>query len=105
MTVANFLYKTYKNVERFKNRSRVVCNDGYNVSIQASEYHYCTPRLTQDYYREVELGFPSKEDELINIYAETDFDYTKTVYGYVPIGIVEELIEKHGGINVEETLC
>lgn len=26
-------------------------------------------------------------------------DYTETVYGYVPIEIVEELINKHGGIK------
>lgn len=50
-------------------------------------------------YESVELGFPSTEDELINEYAEDDSDYTKTVYGYVPIEIVEELINKHGGIK------
>lgn len=37
------------------------------------------------------------EDELINEYAE-GLDYTDTAYGYVPIEIVEKLIEKHGGI-------
>ena len=45
------------------------------------------------------LGYPSSEDELINEYAEDCMDYTKTVYGYVPIEIVEKLIEKHGGIK------
>ena len=49
-------------------------------------------------YESVELGFPSIEDELINEYAE-DEPYTETVYGYVPIEIVEELINKHGGIK------
>lgn len=41
------------------------------------------------------------EDELINEYAEDDSDYTNTVYGYVPIEIVEELINKHGGIKTQ----
>lgn len=50
-------------------------------------------------YEEVELGYPSNEDELINDYAEDD-DYTGTVYGYVPIEVVEKLIEKHGGIKI-----
>ena len=49
-------------------------------------------------YESVELGYPSIEDELINEYAE-DEPYTETVYGYVPIEIVEELINKHGGIK------
>lgn len=32
-------------------------------------------------------------------YREDDLDYTDTVYGYVPIEVVEKLIEKHGGIK------
>jgi hypothetical protein len=38
--------------------SRIKCADGYNVSIQASSGHYCTPRETmQDvqYYSSFEL--------------------------------------------------
>ena len=83
-----------------ENRPRLYCNDGYSISVQASAFHYCKPRLDgiQD-YESVELGFPSTEDELINEYAEDDSDYTKTVYGYVPIEIIEELINKHGGIK------
>ena len=82
------------------NRPRLYCNDGYSISVQASAFHYCSPRLNglQD-YKSVELGYPSVEDELINEYAEDDLDYTDTVYGYVPIEVVEKLIEKHGGIK------
>jgi hypothetical protein len=48
----------------------------------------------------VELGFPSEEDDLITDYADMYVvdNPTKTVYPYVPIEIVNELIEKHGGI-------
>lgn len=106
-------------------RPRIVCNDGYSVSVQASEHMYCEPRYTQwqnedgwqvingDYlwacstprnfetdhytpYESVELGYPSEEDELINEYAEGD-DYTNTVYSYVPVNVVEQLVKKHGG--------
>ena len=35
-----------------------------------------------------------------NEYAEDDWNYTETVYGYVPIEVVEKLIEKHGGIKI-----
>lgn len=107
MTVKDWLTKTIKTHVYFDGtceiqeiRPRLYCNDGYSISVQASEYHYCSPRLNgaQD-YESVELGFPSKEDELINEYAEFGFDYTDTVYGYVPVEIVEKLIEKHGGIR------
>lgn len=107
MTVKDWLKKpvrthTYSDgtYEIQENRSRLYCNDGYSISVQASGFHYCEPRLNgvQD-YESVELGFPSMEDELINEYAEDDSDYTGTVYGYVPIEIVEELINKHGGIK------
>lgn len=115
-----------------KVRPRIVCQDGYSVSVQANEYAYCTPRYTQfqaedgwhvingayymssdtprnfrtdDYipYEEVELGYPSEPDDLINEYAEIGYDdtpnYTNTVHGYVPLDIVEKLIEKHGGFK------
>lgn len=107
MTVKDWLTKSIKvhtyydgRCEVQENRPRLYCNDGYSISVQASKFHYCRPRLDglQD-YESVELGFPSMEDELINEYAENDFDYTDTVYGYVPIEIVEKLIKKHGGIR------
>lgn len=106
MTVKDWLKKSVRThkcydglVEIQENRPRLCCNDGFSISVQASEFHYCEPRRNgvQD-YESVELGFPSVEDELINEYAEDCMNYTETVYGYVPIEIVEKLIEKHGGI-------
>ena len=108
MTVIEFLATTIKSHKYLfsdeiiqENRPRLYCNDGYSISVQASSFHYCKPRLNgiQD-YESVELGFPSMEDELINEYAEDYSDYTGTVYGYVPIEVVERLIEKHRGIKI-----
>ena len=74
-------------------REPIVCADGYSVSIQANEYTYCMPRVTgAEHYTAVELGFPSEPDELINEYAEG------SIYPYVPARIVQQLIDKHGGI-------
>ena len=78
---------------------RIVCNDGFSISVQANNYTYCTPREDEAWpYSKVELGFPSAFDELIDEYAHCD-GTLETVYGYVPIDIVNELIEKHGGIK------
>ena len=83
-------------------RPQLVCKDGFKISVQASENHYCSPRVDGDVrYDEVELGFPNMEDELIAEYAEDPEDLTGTVYGGVPVDIVNKLIEKHGGIVVE----
>ena len=90
-----------------KIRPRVKCKDGFEISIQASEGHYCSPRVDGDViYTKVELGYPNMEDELIVEYAEDPDKLTDTVYGWVPVDIVNKLIEKHGGIvegNEEET--
>lgn len=81
-----------------KVRPAVVCKDGFTISIQASDSHYCTPRTsTEKEYETVELGYPSEPDDIITDYAEDD-NLTKTVYGYVPVTVVDKLLEKHGGI-------
>lgn len=80
-------------------RPAIRCKDGFQISVQASEFHYCSPRINgADEYKSVELGFPNYEDLLILPYAEDPCNPTHSIYGNVPIEIVNELIEKHGGI-------
>lgn len=78
---------------------RMECADGFMISVQASSMHCCEPRRIKAWpYSEVELGFPSELDELIADYANKP-DTTETVFAYVPIDIVNQLVEKHGGIK------
>lgn len=88
-----------------QNRPQMVCADGFTMSVQASEMHYCTPRetLLDGQYDDVEIGFPSAKEELLMKYAEDIFEPTETVYAYVPVDVLEKVIEKHGGISVRET--
>ena len=96
MTITEFLQKT--NYCGYGCRPRVHCADGFSVPVQASQYHYCRPSIdSAEKYNAVELGYPSAADDLITDYAEYN-TYTDTVYGYVPVEIVDKLIEKHGGI-------
>lgn len=90
--VANYKYQN--------TRDRIVCKDGFSMSVQAGSSLYCSPRecLEDGEYESVEIGFPSFEELLINKFAEDPSDYTNTVYGYVPVEIVDEVIIKHGGI-------
>ena len=78
---------------------RVLCKDGFEVSIQANETSYCSPRTNNaDKYEEVELGFPSMSEDLILDWAEDKDRPTETVYGYVPVKVVNLMIAKHGGV-------
>lgn len=87
-------------------RPRIVCNDGFTISVQASSSHYCTPQITMEGpYKEVEVGFPSMAEPLLAKYADDDEDLTHTIYCWVPIEVVEEVITKHGGIVKEQPWC
>jgi len=90
-------------------RAAVVCKDGFTMSVQASNYHYCTPRINDaEGYLEVEIGYPRQREPLIDEYVEgfglwvedehDDFDFTNAVYPYVPAEVVLEVIMKHGGM-------
>jgi hypothetical protein len=72
------------------------------MSVQVSSSHYCTPRINNaDFYSKVEIGYPSEVEPLIMEFAEQADRPTDTVYGYVPVSIVDEVIAKHGGFKVE----
>ncbi len=77
---------------------RIVCKDGLSLSVQASKYHYCSPRDDFGPWSQVEVGYPSATCESLMPYAESPDSPMESVYGYVPIQIVEKLIEDHGGI-------
>ena len=82
---------------------RITCKDGFSISVQANRNSYCEPRKDEAWaYSEVELGYPSQLDNLIREYAEEP-DTIETVFPYVPIGVVNELINRHGGIFIQET--
>ena len=81
---------------------RVVCEDGFSFSCQANEGAYCSPRENfATWYEEVEVGFPSDSDSVIDEYIEgmPDARPDNSVYPYVPSKVVYVLIAKHGGIK------
>lgn len=81
---------------------RIECEDGFSLSVQATHGAYCSPRTNIGPWSEVEVGFPSATPTEIMSYAETPETPTKTVYGYVPIRMVEALIEAHGGMKAND---
>ena len=76
----------------------IVCADGLVLSIQASQYHFCSPRNDEGPYTTVEIGFPSYRVEELMPYAEDPIFPTNTVYARVPVETVLQIINSRGGI-------
>lgn len=110
--------------ERPHGDSVITCTDGFAMSVIAGGGTYCTPcpalcgcafgrpvgtfsgmgEASHDYsgpYTHVEVGFPSQRPEPWDFgwdrYAEDPQDPTGTVYGYVPVDMVRDVIAAHGG--------
>ena len=89
---------------------KIICSDGFTMSVQVGSSLYSTPKKVAKRYSTVEIGFPSEDEPLIEKYAESyydpdvDFKYTETVYPYVPVRVVDKVLKKHGGIDLAETL-
>lgn len=78
---------------------QVVCADGFVMSVQAGDGHYCRPRISDaERYEAVEVGYPNEEEPLLMPYAESPEAPCDTVYPYVPSDKVSLVIAKHGGI-------
>ena len=76
-----------------------VCADGFSMSVQANSTSYCSPRRDHaNPYTSVEVGFPSKEEPLLLEWAEEPDKPTATVYAWVPVQVVTNVIAKHGGM-------
>ena len=87
----------------------IVCVDGFRMSVQVGYSHYSKPKKVAKRYSEVEIGYPSERESLLEKYVETIFedgfvDYTDSIYPYVPVKVVDKVLKKHGGIDLTETL-
>lgn len=91
---------------------RIYCKDGFNISIQVHQGNYCgSENGTRTFgldWKFVEWGFPSEEIDPLKYHADgyyyPNLDTTQTVGGYVDIGLIDELCEEHGGIDLAKTL-
>ena len=82
-----------------KRYKQVICADGFRMSVQAHDGAYCEPRAdAQRRYTLVEIGFPSVEEPLIMPWCESPDEPTDTVYAYVPVDVVTNVLVKHGGM-------
>lgn len=87
---------------------RLVANDGFNISVQVHNGSHCASengvREFGNKFRLVEWGFPSEEIDAVKFNAEDSENVKGTVGAYVEVELIDELIENHGGLNLEKTL-
>ena len=85
----------------------IVCVDGFKMSVQVGYSLYSKPKKVAKRYSEVEIGYPSEREPLLEKYVEsfyTEPDYIDSIYPYVPVKVVDKVLKKHGGIDLTETL-
>ena len=86
---------------------RIYCKDGFNISVQVNNCNYCeSENGTRTFgleWKLVEWGFPSEHIDGKKYNAESS-PTTESVGGYVEIGLIDELCEKHGGVDLAKTL-
>ena len=98
----DFLCETYELVYGgvYALRHHIFCEDGFEMSVQAGSGSYSAPieDLESGEYTACEVGFPNRKEELLMPYAVEDPETpTDSIYAYVPVEVIEQIIEKHGG--------
>ena len=86
-------------IAKWGHRRQLICCDGFRMSIQTSELHYCRPRVASGPWTHVEIGAISIIEPLLWHYAESPGAWTTTIYPFVPIEFVATIVELHGGIK------
>lgn len=114
MTVVQWLRKTYLmcryNINYIIVRPNLVCKDGFRISVQASTFHHCNPHRNLEtglynsvevlYFRENISAKKSEDYELLCDTYDGDDSMDGIIFSYVPIDIIQKVVDMHGGIDV-----
>ena len=85
-------------------REPLVLGNGERISVQASKFHYCTPRVNgAEYYTSVEVGNINnielgEEWEEYQDNASEEWSASFAVYSFVPVSLVWNMIQSKGGL-------
>jgi hypothetical protein len=73
----------------------LLLKDRTSLSVQASAFHYCEPKeyLADGAYESVEVYVGNEQDAVLNNYCDDN-----KIAKYVPVEIMEKVVEYHGGI-------
>ncbi len=98
MTIQQFLRS---DVRHWSIRPKVICRDGFLMSVQASPNHASSRDLHGE-WATVEVGFPIPRHHIPEAWDEYQHpDTPENIWCYVPVEKVQNLIDAHGGILVD----
>ena len=88
-----------------KSRPHILCTDGFELSVQAGAQFYSHPKkdLPDGAYTHVEVGPIKAVEETLLPYSENKRNPKRSVNAFVPVELVEALIQKHGGFFESRT--
>lgn len=104
VTHANFIRDDGKRVHYSmqKPRDHLTLKSGLQLSIQASVHTYCTPKNDDGPWTHVEVmvknDSPPHDNQPIYEWREY-YEPSGGIYGYLPVELVNKLIEEHGGVG------
>lgn len=94
----SYKFNWVNKLDMLERRPALRLGDKLVLSIQASEMHYCVPRGNTGPYSHVEVGvMEGGVPKLLKRYTY-DGEHVSVV-GFVPVSVVNYLIEKHGGVK------
>jgi hypothetical protein len=101
MTIQDFLKQTVSfSGPSQDTRPAIFCQDGFAISVQASRSHYSEPRADGHHdFTQVEVANPTQSCTELEPY----FEPIGHIFVYVPIELVQAIIEQHGGIDQGKT--
>ena len=95
----DYIEKTSNLLHGMKMTPKIHCKSGLSLSVQAGDGRYSSPRDNEGPYDEVEVGYPSEEvSELMPYIENPDDDPLESIYAYVPVEVVEKVVNKNGGL-------
>lgn len=85
---------------RYHVRPAMVMADGFRLSVQASDMHYCSPRENNaDSYSLVEIC----SDYPLRGFGRSDRSSVGYIYAFASVKKLNALIERHGGVSYTKT--
>jgi hypothetical protein len=79
----------------------MILNDGSLLSVQASQFHYSSPRVWSEKYTKVEICFDNN-NVTANIFFNDYIIDDIYIAAYVPVELVNDYIQISGGIDYEK---
>jgi len=79
-----------------RTRKLMQCSDGFAMSVQASEDHYCLPQIDKGPWTHFEVGYPNRPEPMLEAWRD---EPESEVFRNVPAEIITSIVTNHGGLR------